>query len=514
VAKVNQPILTVAPKPESVTPITEPLWRGLIWVMALGFGLRLTMVFLSEDTIHPDEVFQYLEQAHRLVFGYGIVPWEYVHGIRSWLLPMILAFPLWITHRLGVNDPHLYIPIIQILAAWISLSAIFCTYWIGRRLYSESVGRIAAVFTAAWWEMVFWGHKATPEIFSMYLLLGAFACLVSRPSRWVTLLFGLCCAGTVAFRLQYAPPVAILVAIALIYVWQRKWSLNHMLMAAIGLLAGVGLVGWLDYYTWGGWWISYANNYLYNRVYGVSSIWGEHPISFYPLELGKNSAGLFWIAISVCLAFKPGKTWLPLALIASIVLPHTLIPHKEYRFITAVIPLCLLLVAVILNDLLLHARSTPRGRPWRKALALGLMAYPLIGIFSLFAFMKQDADLRAYLYLHDQPAMTSLLNLSKAWFATGGYYYLHQDIPIYYADQVAELAPTQWARYFSHIISPADQPQVPGFTAIAQIGNLTIQAATDPPTDRLAGASRVPPQGGIDGVYSPRVVPRFSPPQK
>ena len=43
------------------------------------------------NVVWPDEIFQTLEQAHRLAFGYGIVPWEFRAGARSWLLPGLLA---------------------------------------------------------------------------------------------------------------------------------------------------------------------------------------------------------------------------------------------------------------------------------------------------------------------------------------------------------------------------------------------------------------------------------------
>jgi hypothetical protein len=34
---------------------------------------RLVVVFVHDRVYHPDEIFQYLEQAHRLTFGYGYV---------------------------------------------------------------------------------------------------------------------------------------------------------------------------------------------------------------------------------------------------------------------------------------------------------------------------------------------------------------------------------------------------------------------------------------------------------
>ena len=507
--EASQPVLTIVPQTEAPASGHQPLWRGLFWVILLGFGLRLAVALGSEETIHPDEVFQYLEQAHRLVFGYGIVPWEYIHGIRSWLLPMLLAIPLGMTHRLGINDPHLYIPLIQILACWVSLSAIFCTYWIGRQLYAESVGRIVSVLTALWWEMVFWGHKVTPEIFGMYLLLGAFACCVSRPNRWLALLFGICGAGAVALRLQYAPAVAILIALVLVYGWQRQWSLRLLATAATGFLAVVVGVGWLDYFTWGGWWISYANNYLYNRVYGISSLFGEHPVYFYPLELGKHSAGLFWLAWAAGLMFKARQTWLLLALRASLIGPHTLIPHKEYRFITAVIPLCLILVAVILHALWVKSNHSVGCRSWHRPLALALSLYPLAGLIGLGFFMNTDPGLQAYLYLNNQPHVVSVLNLTDYWFSTGGYYYLHRDVPIYYGEDVAEISPNEWSRYFSHIIAKTDSSSLPGFLISTQIGNFTLYVSAITPTETLVNQNQIPPQGGIENVYEPRVSPRF-----
>ena len=507
--RADQPVLLPERQIEASVPASQPLWRGLTGVVVMGFGLRLGVALWSEETLHPDEVFQYLEQAHRLVFGYGIVPWEYIHGIRSWLLPMLLALPLWMTHRLGINDPHLYIPIIQILACWVSLSAIFCTYWIGRQLFTESVGRIASVLTAVWWEMVFWGHKATPEILGMYLLLGALACSVSRPNRWVALLFGLCGAGAVALRLQYAPAVAILATLIAIYGWRRWWAPSHLTAAAMGLLAVALGVGWLDSFTWGSWWISYANNYLYNRVYGVSSLFGEDPAYFYLLQLGKNSAGLFWVAIAAALIFKARQTWLLLALIASLVVPHTLISHKEYRFITAVVPLCLMLVAVVVRDLWQPEKGVTTGSFWRQPLAVSMSLLPLVGIGSLFAFAERDPGLQAYLYLNNRPGVTSVLNLTDEWFNTGGYYYLHRDVPIHYAEDVAEMPPEDWSYYFSHLIRTGDLEEVPGFHLETQIGDLGLYVATTAPTEPLTDPHRIPSQGGVEGVYTPRVSPRF-----
>ena len=63
----------------------------LLAIIGVGFALRFLLAELSPNIHHPDELFQYLEQAHRLVFGYGVVPWEFRVGTRSWLLPGFLG---------------------------------------------------------------------------------------------------------------------------------------------------------------------------------------------------------------------------------------------------------------------------------------------------------------------------------------------------------------------------------------------------------------------------------------
>ena len=116
-------------------------WRGLPWVMAGGLALRLLVVMLTERSLHSDEIFQYVEQAHRLTYGYGYVPWEYVHGLRNWLLPGAISLVLSGCRWLGLTDPDYTFPLCRLLACLISLSAIYCAYIIGRTVCSESVGR-------------------------------------------------------------------------------------------------------------------------------------------------------------------------------------------------------------------------------------------------------------------------------------------------------------------------------------------------------------------------------------
>jgi hypothetical protein len=46
-------------------------------IVLLAMAFRVVLAVVSDNVNHPDEVFQILEQSHRVVFGYGMVPWEF-----------------------------------------------------------------------------------------------------------------------------------------------------------------------------------------------------------------------------------------------------------------------------------------------------------------------------------------------------------------------------------------------------------------------------------------------------
>src|SRR5258708_6184015 len=79
---------------------------ALAAILAIGFALRLIGALALPNIAHPDEIFQVIEPAHRLVFGSGIVSWEYIVGIRSWAFPGLIAGVMAVAGRLG-DDPQL-----------------------------------------------------------------------------------------------------------------------------------------------------------------------------------------------------------------------------------------------------------------------------------------------------------------------------------------------------------------------------------------------------------------------
>ena len=65
----------------------ERPWKYLLPTLALAFAARAAIALSGDFVLHPDEIMQYLEPAHRLVFGNGAAFWEYLFApARGWCL--------------------------------------------------------------------------------------------------------------------------------------------------------------------------------------------------------------------------------------------------------------------------------------------------------------------------------------------------------------------------------------------------------------------------------------------
>lgn len=72
-------------------------------------SVRLSSVWLVKTWFVPDEYWQSMEVAHRLVFGYGYLTWEWAEGIRSYLHPLLIAGLYEVLRLLGLDNVSLLV---------------------------------------------------------------------------------------------------------------------------------------------------------------------------------------------------------------------------------------------------------------------------------------------------------------------------------------------------------------------------------------------------------------------
>src|SRR5262245_51711513 len=105
----------------------------LAGIFIAGLALRVCLAIVFPDIYNPDEVFQTLEPAHRLATGWGIVTWEWRDGIRSWLVPSILAGLMSLAGGRDA-DPQSYLILITIVFSLASLNIVAVAAAAGRRV--------------------------------------------------------------------------------------------------------------------------------------------------------------------------------------------------------------------------------------------------------------------------------------------------------------------------------------------------------------------------------------------
>ncbi len=359
----------------------------LVMSLSLAFAMRLIISISFSNYYAPDEIFQYIEQAHRLVFGQGVVPWEYQVGLRSWLIPLVLALPMAVAHWFS-PAPLAGLMLIRVLFCVASLSIVWCATKWGERFYGTKGAWTAGLLTAVWPDFWLMAPHPLEEALSTDILVPAIY-LVEMSRGKLNLRYvpqaGFLLGLTFVLREQLAPAVAI----AGIFLCGRntgRW-LIAVPIAAIPVLC----VGILDLFTWGEMFRSFWMNIYLNIVLGVAShYFDSSPPTYYLLNLLYD---WLWGALFVGYFAWLGTKKLPVAGLAAlaIIATHCFIAHKELRFIFPATGLLIPLVGVGLAGV-----CTSNTMLQKALLTSGLLSGPYLSPLLYMMVPWQDSAFRLY----------------------------------------------------------------------------------------------------------------------
>ena len=306
----------------AIRPLDRDDRRLLLGLFAVAFLLRLCVVPIM-GIHHPDELWQYLEPAYKLVTGNWVSSWGFRNGIRSWLVPVAITPAMWLGHALDPQGMmHVYLP--RVMMAALSLTIVWSGWKLGSRI-SRAHGLMAAFLAAIWVEFVHLGPRTLSESISVALIFPAMVLLNEKDSRKL-FLAGLLLGLAVAVRLQYAPTAAIL-AIGLM--WGR-WRLLHWVIA--GGLIGLAIDGLIDFLMGQTPFYWMVENFRLNLTEGKSAEFGVGPWYQYPFILlyrWNFASGAIVILAALGSRRFPFLAAVAVANIAF----HSFVPHKEYRFV-------------------------------------------------------------------------------------------------------------------------------------------------------------------------------------
>ena len=408
----------------------------LAYILALAITLRLVALALP-TVVHPDEVFQYLEPAHRLLFGTGVTTWEWREGVRGWLLPLVIAVPMAAGAAIAPSSGlYLLLPKLAMLLA--SLAIVVVGWRLGERVSPLHATMTAAV-AAGWYETIYFGPHVTSETIAVALILPA-ALLIQ--SQRVASMARLASAGVllglaVSIRFQYAPAVAALAGASL---WRRPADLVPV---AFGGLCGLIPEAVADVamgtvpYRW------FIENVRSNLVAGRAASYGTSgPFGLVALVWPRWS---LWGVPLLGLAAIGARRYPALAAMALANFAfHSAIAHKEYRFVLLSAVIAVLLAAIGTADIVRSTARTHGAKAARQRLAmlaLGWVAASTSLAFGAFQdkWRGNGAEIAAFATLRNDPALCGVGIYRHHFSRTAGYATLHRDVPmLLFADEPGE----------------------------------------------------------------------------
>ena len=324
--------------PSQIFPPDRAEMRWLGALVAVAILLRLLFCFALPNVVHADEVFQILEQAGRIVFGRGYVPWEYAIGARSWLLPAAVA-PFMAVAASVSDRPEFFIGALHVLLIVFSgvlvVAAFAMARWAG-----AAAALWAAGLNAIWLENLYFAPHFLPDNIAAILLMAGLGIgywqAGERAWRWVLTGLVLGLAFVVRVQLGFAIAAGIFMLCGL--QWRRY------LWLSAGFAVPLLVLGVIDWITWGAPFYS-VYVYVLTNTSGMSAVFGVTPMSLYvalELHYWRLAAPLIILTVAVGAGRFPA-----LAVVALVVaVTFSLVGHKEYRFIYPAIPLLLTLAGI------------------------------------------------------------------------------------------------------------------------------------------------------------------------
>jgi len=427
----------------------DPSWY-LLTFLAIALLLRVVVFHLAPSIYWADEIFQTQEPAHRLAYGPGMITWEYRLGMRSWLLPGIISGIMKCTAWLGPGSSG-YVFGIALFFSLLSLTVVWFAFSWCRKYFGMQYALLAAFTTTIWFELINFGPRALIELIAGNLLLpaiylGSLEQDQKPGSKWRLLLVGLLLGLTVCLRIQFAPVVLL----AGLWIMSRDWKVR-LIPVVSGIFVVVFIFGILDAITWSFPFYSYYAYFQENILHHRAAEFGVLPWHYFFTTLFVHTGPLPIFAL-IGVRRSPILGWICLA----ILLPHSLIAHKEFRYIYPVLPLMLTLAAIGLIDFLqfLERKTEWRLSPQvRLVTAASFVLACSIGLASQFPrWDKARGGLRAFSRLSLDSQACGVAVFKVDWWDTGGYTYLHRPIPVFFFPSFAVAGSAN--QTFNRVVAP------------------------------------------------------------
>jgi phosphatidylinositol glycan class B len=341
-------------------------------LIAVTYGLT---VFYSTGYHHPDEHFQLIEFAG-LKGGWNTgtdLPWEYDSQIRPALQPVLALLIFKFQGIFGIENP---LSLAMGLRLFTALLSLFCIRrWVRSVTpdIREPHRRVFILLSYLLWFLPAINVRFSSETWAGLMLLLSVAGLYQACPRTRLFYIAIGVLWGLSFEFRYQMAAALL-GLFLWLIFVRKEKYKHLLSILSGSMGVLLCSTLLDSWYYGNWVFAPWNYFKCNIIDGVASHFGTLPWYFYLEAIVTRPTPLIGYAIlfSFLLLFFDYKNILLWCLLPFLLI-HSLIPHKELRFLFPVVN--------FLPFILMLAYQKIR-RLWNSPSARYIL-YPVVGMVLL-----------------------------------------------------------------------------------------------------------------------------------
>ncbi|KAM3721906.1 GPI mannosyltransferase [Dirofilaria immitis] len=383
---------------ENRMPIQNIMLSKFTMLYAL-IALRILNVFLVRTYFVPDELFQSVEVAHWAIYGIGYLSWEWMASLRSVFHPFIIALLYFLGHMCAIDSNLFIIQTPRILHALLFALSDYCYYKFARRILPSNAAKYALLSYLSCWFVWYCAPRTLSNTLETILtLFGLQWYPLSKADLkqvyWPYMSIGLL---TILIR-----PTAILIWIpfGLWHLWRSDSSMKLLLYTCLSCFPVLLFVTVLDSIAYGKLTFTAWNFIRFNVLEGGSNHFGSHPWHWFisqglPAVLTIHLIPIFWgMIIAVRNRSIPFVFFYVPALYITV---HSLIAHKEHRFLLPIIPLLCLFAGIFFHNRLLHQYRILWSRfllVVNISLATYFGLFHQIGPFSATYWIIENAKLR------------------------------------------------------------------------------------------------------------------------
>lgn len=406
---------------------------------------RSVNALLIHTYFNPDEHWQALEVAHRVVFGYGHLTWEWERGIRSYLHPMIFALLYKILAIFKLDTVLFMTKTPRLLQSIFAAIGDLYLYKLADRIFGKHVSRWALFCQMSNWFMFFCITRTLSNSLETVLItvslfywpchnfLSSEAC-DSPVSRKLALFFA-------ALSCAIRPTSAIVwLYIGILHFYETKDKIRFLIfdVLPIGTIVLIATC-LLDCWMYGSWVFVPMNFLKFNFFSAGGDYYGTHPWHWYFTQ-GFPAIVYTFLPISVAGVWL-SKEWRLAGLIGWVLGVYSLLGHKEFRFVLPVLPITLMFSGYLLAEIdkpdfpQRKLGKSDKAQKWKYFMVFGLLItnipaalYTSLvhqrGSEAVMVFLAREAD------KHQVQSVTFLMQCH----ATPYYASLHRNLTMRFLD--------------------------------------------------------------------------------